>query len=178
MEKGMSDDHPPDEPTQPALPSTVPEAETNEQIRQLAALLADLHKMMGIIHANRGELLPGEVQDEFDRAWIEGSYKLRELTDRVLSDRVQNQQKYVDAQLTGRSGALKKSIWQWSWDDFLALWQSEPRTPELRQKAQLAAAKAIDVTTPFVDSAPMSKPVVELMSATKYLLERRAHRQT
>jgi hypothetical protein len=176
MEELMSDDNPPDEPTQPAPPANVPGAAIDEQIRHLASLLADLHKMLEVIHANRGELLPGEAQDEFDRAWTEGSHKLRELTDRVLADREQDHQKYIDAQLTGNSGSLKKSMWQWSLSDFRALWHSEPRTSETRQRAQLAAAKALDITTPFVDSIPMSKPVVELMSATKFLLEKRANR--
>ena len=162
--------------SEPVAPLKIPEAPVSEQIRELAALLADLHAMLGIIDTYRGELLPGEAQSEFHSAWVEGSRQLHKLTSRVLSDAAQSHRPYAAAQLVGHPGTVKKSLWRRSWDEFRAFWNSEPRTDEIRQKARRAGAGALRITAQILESFPGAAPVLELISVAKELLEMRADR--
>lgn len=162
---------------EPVPPFKVPPATTNEQVRQLAELLSDLHEMLGVIDANRYELIPGESQATFHQSWVETSAKLQQLTVEVSNNAAQGMTTpYVDHQLTGPSGTLKRSFWCRAWDEVRSVLFAQPRTDELRQRIQKATGRALEVTCTVIESigSAYSKPVIEFLAGAKHLLDLRA----
>ena len=62
----------------------VPLPSESEQVRLLAAVLADLHAVIEIVVSKREEFLPGEAAEEIAVAWDQASESFTRLTQEVL----------------------------------------------------------------------------------------------
>ena len=168
----------------------IPGPTPDEESRQLAEAIADLHFVTGTVVEAGGELVPGEAVDELKRAWRASEVSMRHLALNLLSGRVALKRgpemrvrrkpiRYatlVEHDLTGPVGQAKRSALQRFRDRFLMFWNSLPRTDEKRAKAAEAAGSYLELGATVVGSIPHYEKVVELLSLTKQLVDRRAKR--
>ena len=63
----------------------VPDASVQEQIRDLAAAIADLHYVIGIVVENAKEFIPGESVEEFVTSWERSNESFGALVNSLVS---------------------------------------------------------------------------------------------
>src|SRR5690242_10184263 len=92
--------------------------EFNEELRQLAEVIADIHYVIGIIVEERKELVPGEAQEELNDAWAESQVSLVALIDNLAprDSEIKSRNKSIyrmedmqKAQLIGATGKFKRT---------------------------------------------------------------------
>src|SRR5262249_16430626 len=105
----------PPPPTTPAPTPEVPQPTHSEQIRQLPEPAADIHKVLGTIINSRTEFLPGELLEEISDAWINSSYSIADVVQKLVStseattDDLGPTHQLVVNELVGSPGKLKRS---------------------------------------------------------------------
>jgi len=166
----------------------IPGPPPEEDSRQLAEAVADLHFVVGTVVEARGELVPGEAVDELASAWNESQGSMRQLAiDLVPSNVVldlppSHSRKTISIEvleghgLTAAPGRAKRTALQRLKDTFFMFWNSIPRTDEKRIKAAEAASPYLELGAKVVGSIPGHDKVVELLSLTKQLVDQRAKR--
>jgi hypothetical protein len=166
----------------------IPGPSPDEESRQMAEAVADLHFVMGTVVDAKGELVPGEAVDELTSAWDASEGSMRQLAIDLVPSNVPldlpaaQPRKTIPATvletgaLTGAPGRAKRTALQRFKDGFLMFWNSIPRTDEKRQKAAEAATPYLELGATVVGSVPGYEKVVELLSLTKQLVDKRAKR--
>lgn len=163
---------------------SVPGPDHNEELRQLAEAVADLHYVVAIVVENAPQLIPGEAVDEVKKAWAEAGPSMAELVKNLHppTESPQKQKSKIGydtifkGQLAGEIGRAKKSLLNRLKDRFLMFWISEPRTDEKRAQAGPALADYLEFGATLVSSIPGYEKVVELLSLFKQLVGLRAKR--
>jgi hypothetical protein len=166
------------------IPGPLPE----EESRQMAKAVADLHFVVATVVEARGELVPGEAVDELTSAWNASEGSMRQLAINLVPANVSldlppPQPRYPipvgvldNGDLTGAPGHAKRTALQRFKDGFLMFWNSIPRTDEKRTKAAGALSPYLELGATVVSSIPGYEKVVELLSLTKQLVDQRAKR--
>ena len=166
----------------------IPEPSPQEESRQLAEAIADLHFAVGTVVEARGELVPGEAVDELTSAWNESQGSMRQLAIDLVPPNVSldlppghprnpiHVGVLKEHDLTGAPGRAKRTALQRLKDTFFMFWNSMPRTDEKRTKAAEAASPYLELGATVVGSIPGYEQVVELLSLTKQLIDQRAKR--
>lgn len=161
----------------------VPPPPLDEEIRQLAEIIADIHYILSLIIENEKEFLPGESIDEINRAW-DGSQENIQALIRKLTPTVPRSSDYPPIEhntlaengLTGEVGKTKKSFFRRLMDRFLMYFNSEPRTAENRTEAADAAGEVLEMGETIVSSIPGHEQLVELISVVKQMIRVRRRR--
>jgi len=166
----------------------LPGPSADEECRQLAEAVADLHYVMATVVEARGELIPGEAVDELTVAWEASESSMRQLAVNLVPDwyrfpippdpppnRIPHAV-LAERDLTGPVGQAKRSALQRFRDVFLMFWHSLPRTEEKKAKAAEAAGDYFDLGATVIGSIPGYEKAVELLSLIKQLVGFRAKR--
>jgi hypothetical protein len=161
-------------PTRITVPLPTPE----EESRQLAESVSDMHFVIGTIVDGAAELVPGESIEELRASWRTGEESFRmlvsALTDKATQPAVL--QTLVDTQLAGDVGRLKRSTLARLRDLFFSFWNSEPRTDEKRRGAGDAASDYLELGATVVGSIPGWEQIEELISLVRQLVQARRKR--
>jgi hypothetical protein len=161
----------------------VPEPAPNEERRQLAETIADLHYVSCIVVENASQLVPGEAVDELKLAWNQSEPSMRSLVNKLQVDYDEKETGFdpkvlSEHELFGPSGSLKRSTLYRLKDRFLMYWNSEPRTDEKRAKAAEAGIDYLDCAATVVSSIPGMEKIVEIINLLKQLISIRLKRGT
>ena len=166
----------------------VPEPPLGEQLRRLAAAVADLYYVMEIVVENAKELAPGEAVDELTDAWATSRTSMKALVENIFPTDANVRGDMLHAlevpthpkpaqvpdlsksELLGETGRAKTSMLARLKDGFMMYWNSEPRTDEKRLKARDALCDYFELGSTVVNSIPGSDQVVEFLSLTKQLV--------
>ncbi len=160
---------------------------SDEELRQLAVAIADLHYVVGIIVENAKELVPGEAIDELNAAWKKAALaerSMKTLVENLKPSPVSSSQEeqkiaptdLIKGDLLGEVGTLKRSTLGRLKDAFFMWWNSEPHTDEKRAKAADAACDYLDYGATVVSSIPGYDQVEELLLLVKQLVSVRSKR--
>jgi hypothetical protein len=158
----------------------VPGPEPQEEARQLAEAVSDMHYVSGTIVEAATELVPGESVDELRTAWFVSEPSLRELVSSLYTvppvKPPISPDTLVKSELTGEIGKIKRSTLGRLRDRFFMFWNSEPRDDEKRMKAADAADDYLEYCGTVIESIPGYERVVELVSLIKQLIRVRSKR--
>lgn len=156
---------------------TVPAPTPDEEMRQLAEVVARLHYTVEIIVENAKEFLPGESVDEVEAAWRSTGPKIAGLVEGIFPERGSNPppepplfQKMKEAELVAEASRLKKSTLNRGIDRFFSFWFSEPRTDEKRIKAAEAAEDVAELGSTLFGSIPGHEYAAEFCSVLGHLI--------
>ena len=163
---------------------SVPLSEPQEESRQIAESIADLHYVLSVIIEESKELIPGESQYELTTAWNASNdsnqlFSLPKLITNLTSTPAAPQISYQSlskSELINEIGKIKRSTLGRLKDSFLMFWNSEPRTDEKRTKASKAASDYLEFAATFVGSIPGYENIVEFISLVKQLISLRTKR--
>jgi hypothetical protein len=150
----------------------VPEPTAQEERRQLAETIAEIHSAMRtIIIEDNGELLPGESKDELKAAWSKSDKELRGVVQKLSSEQpsqpagavtkarpTETALTYKDLQshgLTGAEGKAKRNWVKRKLDEFWAYWNSQPRTDEKRKQSAESAIGLLKISGTLLGSIPV-----------------------
>lgn len=160
----------------------VPPPSSDEELRQLAQIVARLHYVMSIIVEHATEFVPGESAYEIAGAWNITGPKLAQLVNDLPQQPGHPSygpplfQQIAEAELIGDVGELKKSALNRFIDRFFSYWYSEPRTDEKRTKSAETAESLADLGATIVGSIPGQEYAVEFLSVTSQLIGERLKR--
>jgi hypothetical protein len=166
------------------LPAPSPE----EESRQLAEVVADLHYVMATVVEGGGELVPGEAVAELESAWGSSEVTIRQLAVNLVPPNSVfpvtpetaptpiPHTTLVSADLAGPVGQAKRNALQRLKDRFFMFWRSVPRTEEKREKAAEAACDCLELGSKVVSSIPGYEKVVELIELVRHFVGQRSKR--
>jgi len=162
---------------------SVPPPTPDEERRQLAEVIAELHYILGLIIENGKEFLPGEALEEADRAWKGSQENIDSLVKR-LSPVSPPSSDYpaidhaalAENGLTGEVGKAKKNFFHRVKDLFLMRFNSEPRTAESKAQALDAASEVLEAGATITSSIPGHQQLVEVVSLVKQMINLRKKR--
>jgi hypothetical protein len=162
-------------PDMPDSTLVQPPAES-EQVRLLAAAIADLEAVVSIVVENRDELLPGEAADELLQAWSHSRQSFNRLAQDVLraagppvvptpapSTAAVTVASLQAHHLIGPVGAAKRSMLSRLRDAFRMYWHTLPRTDDRRTKAAAAAIDLFEYGASIAGSIPGGGVVEEAL---------------
>jgi hypothetical protein len=170
----------------------IPEPNIDEERRQIAESVADLHYTMSTVKENAKEFIPGEAVDEFEAVWDESERSMCQLIRNLLPPpsildpsfppptqiiRTEDLERH---QLIGKVGKIKRNTLTRFRDWFFMFWNSSslPHTEETIAQARKAVVEYLDFGAIFVSSIPGYEQVEELLSLGKKLVEFRLNRET
>jgi len=158
----------------------VPGPSPDEERRQWAEAVADLHHVVSIVVENAPELVPGEALDELRLAWSKSKVSMEALVRNLTpGDSTPANITYETLQrreLAGEVGKIKRSTLSRLKDRFLMFWNSQPRTDEKRLNASRAASELLEFADTVVGSIPGYEHVVEVLSLVRQLVRIRENR--
>ncbi|SRR6266540_6933679 len=161
---------------------SIPPPSEDEEMRQLAQVVADIHYVLSIIIEHATEFVPGEAVDELTAAWNISGQSLQQLVTDLYPTPPSAPawpplfQEIAKAELAGEVGQIKKSTFNRLRDRFFSYWFSEPRTEEKRTKAAEAAEALTEIAATVISSIPGREHVVEILSLTRQLIGVRLER--
>jgi hypothetical protein len=149
----------------------------DEEVRQLAEIIADTHYIISLMIENGKEFLPGEAIEEMEHAWQTSQENIQGLilkltpTTPPSNDYPPIEHKTLaENGLTGEVGKIKKSFFSRLKDRFLMLFNSDPRTTEKRAEAADAASEVLEMGSTIVSSIPGHEQFVEIISLVKQMI--------
>ena len=166
----------------------VPDASVQEQIRDLAAAIADLHYVIGIVVENAKEFIPGESVEELVTSWERSNESFGALVNSLVSltgkqsrGRIPEAPKLSVTQLRendllGETGRAKRSTLSRLRDRLMMFWNSHPITDEKREKATEAAIQYFEYGASVLGSIPFGELGEEFCLLMKQLITLRAKR--